>query len=131
MPILTNCDVHALRGGKKISQSFSRVDVNRSSYLPQLHAEEVIITPSRSFFFSLKQMKSSEIDQELFTESYCRVCSAQLISESQRVAHYEVRRVMLESAGEPGVWFVVLGLLQIGNLTVGLKEIDKAGGSSF
>uniref|UniRef100_A0A670Z4D1 Zinc finger matrin-type 4 n=1 Tax=Pseudonaja textilis TaxID=8673 RepID=A0A670Z4D1_PSETE len=41
-------------------------------------------------------MKSSEIDQELFTESYCRVCSAQLISESQRVAHYEVRSVMLE-----------------------------------
>ncbi|XP_034277979.1 zinc finger matrin-type protein 4 isoform X2 [Pantherophis guttatus] len=37
-------------------------------------------------------MKSSEIDQELFTESYCRVCSAQLISESQRVAHYESRK---------------------------------------
>lgn len=36
------------------------------------------------------QMKSSDIDQELFTESYCKVCSAQLISESQRVAHYEV-----------------------------------------
>lgn len=37
-------------------------------------------------------MKSSDIDQELFTESYCKVCSAQLISESQRVAHYEVGR---------------------------------------
>uniref|UniRef100_G1MTS4 Zinc finger matrin-type 4 n=1 Tax=Meleagris gallopavo TaxID=9103 RepID=G1MTS4_MELGA len=37
-------------------------------------------------------MKSSDIDQELFTESYCRVCSAQLISESQRVAHYESRK---------------------------------------
>jgi len=37
-----------------------------------------------------EQMKSSDIDQELFTESYCKVCSAQLISESQRVAHYEV-----------------------------------------
>lgn len=37
-------------------------------------------------------MKSSDVDQELFTESYCRVCSAQLISESQRVAHYEVGR---------------------------------------
>ncbi|KAM7080803.1 zinc finger matrin-type protein 4 isoform 3-T3 [Ciconia maguari] len=35
------------------------------------------------------KMKSSDIDQELFTESYCKVCSAQLISESQRVAHYE------------------------------------------
>ncbi|XP_074837669.1 LOW QUALITY PROTEIN: zinc finger matrin-type protein 4 [Carettochelys insculpta] len=37
-------------------------------------------------------MKSSDIDQELFTESYCKVCSAQLISESQRVAHYESRK---------------------------------------
>ncbi|XP_075379624.1 zinc finger matrin-type protein 4 isoform X2 [Mycteria americana] len=38
------------------------------------------------------KMKSSDIDQELFTESYCKVCSAQLISESQRVAHYESRK---------------------------------------
>ncbi|TWW60871.1 Zinc finger matrin-type protein 4 [Takifugu flavidus] len=37
------------------------------------------------------QMKSTEVDQGLFTDSYCKVCSAQLISESQRVAHYEVR----------------------------------------
>lgn len=36
------------------------------------------------------QMKSTEVDQGLFTDSYCKVCSAQLISESQRVAHYEV-----------------------------------------
>lgn len=36
-------------------------------------------------------MKSTEVDQGLFTDSYCKVCSAQLISESQRVAHYEVR----------------------------------------
>ncbi|XP_028314262.1 zinc finger matrin-type protein 4 isoform X2 [Gouania willdenowi] len=35
------------------------------------------------------QMKSTEVDQGLFTDSYCKVCSAQLISESQRVAHYE------------------------------------------
>uniref|UniRef100_A0A3Q1G7W0 Uncharacterized protein n=1 Tax=Acanthochromis polyacanthus TaxID=80966 RepID=A0A3Q1G7W0_9TELE len=34
-------------------------------------------------------MKSTEVDQGLFTDSYCKVCSAQLISESQRVAHYE------------------------------------------
>uniref|UniRef100_A0A8B9I0X7 Zinc finger matrin-type 4 n=2 Tax=Anser brachyrhynchus TaxID=132585 RepID=A0A8B9I0X7_9AVES len=40
----------------------------------------------------VRQMKSSDIDQELFTESYCKVCSAQLISESQRVAHYESRK---------------------------------------
>ncbi len=33
----------------------------------------------------------TEVDQGLFTDSYCKVCSAQLISESQRVAHYEVR----------------------------------------
>ncbi len=37
------------------------------------------------------QMKSTEVDQGLFTDSYCKVCSAQLISESQRVAHYEVK----------------------------------------
>uniref|UniRef100_A0A3Q3A3S6 Zinc finger matrin-type 4 n=1 Tax=Kryptolebias marmoratus TaxID=37003 RepID=A0A3Q3A3S6_KRYMA len=36
-------------------------------------------------------MKSTEVDQGLFTDSYCKVCSAQLISESQRVAHYEVK----------------------------------------
>ncbi|TMS03260.1 Zinc finger matrin-type protein 4, partial [Larimichthys crocea] len=36
------------------------------------------------------QMKSTEVDHGLFTDSYCKVCSAQLISESQRVAHYEV-----------------------------------------
>lgn len=35
-------------------------------------------------------MRSAEVDQGLFTDSYCRVCSAQLISQSQRVAHYEV-----------------------------------------
>lgn len=46
---------------------------------------------SLALFLAAKQMKSSDIDQELFTESYCKVCSAQLISESQRVAHYEVR----------------------------------------
>uniref|UniRef100_A0A8C2KA43 Uncharacterized protein n=1 Tax=Cyprinus carpio TaxID=7962 RepID=A0A8C2KA43_CYPCA len=34
-------------------------------------------------------MKSTEVDPGLFTDSYCKVCSAQLISESQRVAHYE------------------------------------------
>lgn len=44
-----------------------------------------------------EQMKSSDIDQELFTESYCKVCSAQLISESQRVAHYEVGCFLLIS----------------------------------
>ncbi|XP_069473729.1 zinc finger matrin-type protein 4 isoform X2 [Ambystoma mexicanum] len=34
----------------------------------------------------------SDIEPELFTETYCKVCSAQLISESQRVAHYESRK---------------------------------------
>ncbi|XP_016341729.1 zinc finger matrin-type protein 4-like [Sinocyclocheilus anshuiensis] len=43
--------------------------------------------------YSLKlQMKSTEVDPGLFTDSYCKVCSAQLISESQRVAHYESRK---------------------------------------
>lgn len=37
------------------------------------------------------QMKSAGAgDEGLFTESYCNICNAQLISESQRVAHYEV-----------------------------------------
>ncbi|KAG7476309.1 hypothetical protein MATL_G00081560 [Megalops atlanticus] len=36
------------------------------------------------------QMKSTEVP--LFTDSYCKVCSAQLISQSQRVAHYESRK---------------------------------------
>ncbi|XP_059832577.1 zinc finger matrin-type protein 4-like [Hypanus sabinus] len=38
-------------------------------------------------------MKSAgTVDQDLFTDTYCKVCSAQLISESQRVAHYESRK---------------------------------------
>lgn len=41
-------------------------------------------------------MKSTEVDQALFTDTYCKVCSAQLISESQRVAHYEVSNVICE-----------------------------------
>lgn len=54
-------------------------------------------------------MKSSDTDQDLFTDSYCKVCSAQLISESQRVAHYEVRTAFptLRFKGkeeEPGSW---------------------------
>nr|XP_055026306.1 zinc finger protein isoform X1 [Misgurnus anguillicaudatus]XP_055026307.1 zinc finger protein isoform X1 [Misgurnus anguillicaudatus]XP_055026308.1 zinc finger protein isoform X1 [Misgurnus anguillicaudatus] len=31
-------------------------------------------------------------DEVLFTESYCNICNAQLISESQRVAHYESKK---------------------------------------
>eukprot|EP00063_Salmo_salar_P042324 XP_014017159.1 PREDICTED: zinc finger matrin-type protein 4-like isoform X2 [Salmo salar] len=38
------------------------------------------------------QMKSTEVNQGLFTDTYCKVCSAQLISESQRIAHYESRK---------------------------------------
>ncbi|XP_054556883.1 zinc finger matrin-type protein 4 isoform X2 [Talpa occidentalis] len=50
--------------------------------------------PLTSHCFCLQHslMKSSDIDQDLFTDSYCKVCSAQLISESQRVAHYESRK---------------------------------------
>lgn len=37
------------------------------------------------------KMKSADVvDGGLFTESYCNICNAQLISESQRTAHYEV-----------------------------------------
>lgn len=50
-------------------------------------ARSLIICLSLVFF----QMKSTQVDQGLFTDSYCKVCSAQLISESQRVAHYEVK----------------------------------------
>ncbi|KAK3573948.1 hypothetical protein QTP86_033005 [Hemibagrus guttatus] len=39
------------------------------------------------------QMKSAGVgDGGLFTESYCNICNAQLISESQRVAHYESKK---------------------------------------
>ncbi|KAL4612868.1 zinc finger matrin-type protein 4-like isoform X1 [Arapaima gigas] len=31
-------------------------------------------------------------DGGLFTESYCNICNAQLISESQRIAHYESKK---------------------------------------
>ena len=64
-------------------------------------------------WFSFSLMKSSDIDQDLFTDSYCKVCSAQLISESQRVAHYEVRTafptqgVQME---ERAAWVKVVGL---------------------
>ncbi|XP_063818390.1 zinc finger matrin-type protein 4 isoform X1 [Pseudophryne corroboree] len=38
-------------------------------------------------------MKSAEVeDRALFTETYCKICNAQLISESQRVAHYESKK---------------------------------------
>ncbi|MEE6486211.1 hypothetical protein FKM82_014543 [Ascaphus truei] len=38
-------------------------------------------------------MKSAEVeDGALFTEAYCKICNAQLISESQRVAHYESKK---------------------------------------
>ncbi|XP_068111293.1 zinc finger matrin-type protein 4 isoform X2 [Hyperolius riggenbachi] len=38
-------------------------------------------------------MKSAEVeDRGLFTETYCKICNAQLISESQRVAHYESKK---------------------------------------
>ncbi|XP_077469815.1 zinc finger matrin-type protein 4 isoform X2 [Stigmatopora argus] len=39
------------------------------------------------------KMKSAVIvDGGLFTESYCNICNAQLISESQRTAHYESKK---------------------------------------
>uniref|UniRef100_A0A8K9X1U0 Zgc:171482 n=1 Tax=Oncorhynchus mykiss TaxID=8022 RepID=A0A8K9X1U0_ONCMY len=39
------------------------------------------------------QMKSAGVvEGGLFTESYCNICNAQLISESQRTAHYESKK---------------------------------------
>ncbi|KAM4703618.1 zinc finger matrin-type protein 4 [Rhinophrynus dorsalis] len=45
----------------------------------------------------LATMKSAEVEVEvedgtLFTDTYCKICNAQLISESQRVAHYESKK---------------------------------------
>ncbi|XP_077114424.1 zinc finger matrin-type protein 4 [Ranitomeya variabilis] len=41
----------------------------------------------------IAEMKSAEVeDRALFTETYCKICNAQLISESQRVAHYESKK---------------------------------------
>ncbi|CAH2323009.1 zinc finger matrin-type 4-like isoform X1 [Pelobates cultripes] len=38
-------------------------------------------------------MKSAEVEgRTLFTDAYCKICNAQLISESQRVAHYESKK---------------------------------------
>uniref|UniRef100_A0AAY4EDZ9 C2H2-type domain-containing protein n=1 Tax=Denticeps clupeoides TaxID=299321 RepID=A0AAY4EDZ9_9TELE len=38
-------------------------------------------------------MKTAGVcDGRLFTERYCNICNAQLISESQRVAHYESKK---------------------------------------
>ncbi|NXC30463.1 ZN346 protein, partial [Campylorhamphus procurvoides] len=38
----------------------------------------------------------------IFTEAQCKVCSALLISESQRLAHYQVRRYLSIHGGEEG-----------------------------
>lgn len=38
----------------------------------------------------MKMKSAGVVDGGLFTESYCNICNAQLISESQRTAHYEV-----------------------------------------
>ncbi|XP_061645578.1 zinc finger protein isoform X2 [Phyllopteryx taeniolatus] len=37
----------------------------------------------------MKMKSAGMLDGGLFTESYCNICNAQLISESQRTAHYE------------------------------------------
>ncbi|XP_037535255.1 zinc finger protein [Nematolebias whitei] len=40
----------------------------------------------------MKMKSSGVVDGGLFTESYCNICNAQLISESQRTAHYESKK---------------------------------------
>nr|XP_046242155.1 zinc finger matrin-type protein 4 isoform X2 [Scatophagus argus] len=57
-----------------------------------LVAEDAVAVVGWSTGPACWKMKSTEVDQGLFTDSYCKVCSAQLISESQRVAHYESRK---------------------------------------
>lgn len=50
---------------------------------------------------SQMKMKSADVvDGGLFTESYCNICNAQLISESQRTAHYEVSRPALTQSSQ-------------------------------
>nr|XP_033799159.1 zinc finger matrin-type protein 4-like isoform X1 [Geotrypetes seraphini] len=42
---------------------------------------------------ALLKMKSAGVeDGALFTDSYCNICNAQLISRSQRIAHYESKK---------------------------------------
>ncbi|KAK2824298.1 hypothetical protein Q5P01_021473 [Channa striata] len=40
----------------------------------------------------MKMKSAGAVDGGLFTESYCNICNAQLISESQRTAHYESKK---------------------------------------
>ncbi|XP_077351943.1 zinc finger matrin-type protein 4 isoform X1 [Festucalex cinctus] len=40
----------------------------------------------------MKMKSAGMVDGGLFTESYCNICNAQLISESQRTAHYESKK---------------------------------------
>ncbi|XP_044070905.1 zinc finger protein isoform X2 [Siniperca chuatsi] len=40
----------------------------------------------------MKMKSAGVVDGGLFTESYCNICNAQLISESQRTAHYESKK---------------------------------------
>lgn len=52
----------------------------------------------------MKMKSAGVVDGGLFTESYCNICNAQLISESQRTAHYEVspsRRLETATAARP------------------------------
>lgn len=63
-------------------------------------------------------MKSSDIDQDLFTDSYCKVCSAQLISESQRVAHYEVSVALLTWCGFWDLKILIFGAGEFSELQV-------------
>ncbi|KAM4607804.1 zinc finger matrin-type protein 4 isoform 1-T2 [Polymixia lowei] len=40
----------------------------------------------------MKMKSAGVVEGGLFTESYCNICNAQLISESQRTAHYESKK---------------------------------------
>ncbi|CAG12571.1 unnamed protein product [Tetraodon nigroviridis] len=55
-------------------------------------------------------MRAPQLDQDLFTHTYCRVCSAQLISQSQRVAHYEVACRRQQAAAAPSLGCCLLDL---------------------
>ncbi|KAF3850430.1 hypothetical protein F7725_012202 [Dissostichus mawsoni] len=77
---------------RRSSRSLSLHILQSMDYTVSLQVEhQLAVFPTHLYQeYSVEvQMKSTEVDHGLFTDSYCKVCSAQLISESQRVAHYE------------------------------------------
>ncbi|XP_058645719.1 zinc finger matrin-type protein 4-like isoform X5 [Onychostoma macrolepis] len=87
--VCNEMDMISLTGAR----SFPNECMDQMDDLSSFCQKKSLITTYNLFSVSrLIKMKSTEVDPGLFTDSYCKVCSAQLISESQRVAHYESRK---------------------------------------